>query len=158
MWRSSRSILSSAQITIEMASQQQPLLRIEGLSKRFEIRGSGGIFAPKKAGNAIYNVSFGVRAGETFGIVGESGSGKSTLLLCVARIMIPEEGRITFKDDILVENGKAFNVANGMIQMVFQDPNSSLNPTLTVRQIVAEPLEPLKVSGAEAEEKVNSSL
>ena len=138
--------MSNAQAIIEKQQKEnQPLLSIEGLSKSFAIRGSGGIFARKKQGKAIDNVSLEVKEGETFGIVGESGSGKSTLLLCIAQIMIPEEGTVTFKGDRLIANGKPVKVAKGRIQMVFQDPNSSLNPTLAVRQIVAEPLGPLKV-------------
>jgi oligopeptide/dipeptide ABC transporter ATP-binding protein len=147
--------LSSVQDTIE---KEKYLLSIAGLSKRFAIRGGSGIFRAKRQGKAIDNVSFNVKPGETFGIVGESGSGKSTLLLCIALIMVPEEGTITFDGEQLVSNGKCLKKTEGKIQMVFQDPNSSLNPTLPVRQIVAEPLEPLKDRKGTFEERVIKSL
>jgi len=134
------------------------ILKIEGLSKRFAIRGSRGILAPKKEGKAIENVSFNVKPGETFGIVGESGSGKSTLLLCIALIMIPEEGTIKLNGRELVSNGKRLQKTDGKIQMVFQDPNSSLNPTLQVKQLVAEPMEPFKEKKDTLEEKVVKAL
>jgi oligopeptide/dipeptide ABC transporter ATP-binding protein len=145
--------LSSVRDTIE-----ESLLGVEGVSKRFAIRGTGGIFASRKEGKAIDKVSFMVRSGETFGIVGESGSGKSTLLLCIALILVPEEGTITFNGDQLVADGKRLKNTGGKIQMVFQDPNSSLNPTLTVKQIVAEPLAPLKLPKETSEETVVKSL
>jgi oligopeptide/dipeptide ABC transporter ATP-binding protein len=124
------------------------------LSKRFKIRGG----FERKEGYAVSGVSFDVRQGETLGIVGESGSGKTTLLLCLALVMIPDQGTITLEGEKLFDGGEVLKKPNGKIQIVFQDPSSSLNPTLTVRDIVAEPLSRLKLPKQEANHRVTSSL
>jgi oligopeptide/dipeptide ABC transporter ATP-binding protein len=142
----------------QATTEEKSILRVSSLSKRFSIRGTGGFFSSRKEAHAVNDVSFHVSPGETFGIVGESGSGKSTLLLCIAQIVLPEEGTIALNGQPLVSNGKRLKKTEGRIQMVFQDPNSSLNPTLTVKEIVREPLEPLKDQKANLGERVIKSL
>ena len=133
------------------------LLHVENLSKRFTIRGPEGPSGRKK-GNAVDRVSFFVRKGETLGIVGESGSGKTTLLLCLALIMVPEEGTISLDGEKLVEKGKVVKRPHGEIQIVFQDPSSSLNPTMKVRDIVAEPLSRLRLSREDSQQRITNSI
>ena len=141
------------------STTDQPLLRVDSVSKSFTLRDTvGGFFAKRKSGKAVDRVSFTVMKGETFGIVGESGSGKSTLLQCLALIMLPDEGRISLDDQILFENGKVIERPKGRIEMVFQDPSSSLNPTMKIKDIVGEPLLGLKIRGEEREAKIMHSL
>src|SRR5205823_964964 len=88
---------------------------------------------------ALNGVSFRVKRGETLGIVGESGCGKSTLARCLVRLHQPDAGRIDYAGlDVLNLNGAERRAYNRRVQMVFQDPYSSLNPRLTVRQTLSE--------------------
>ena len=92
---------------------------------------------------ALNNVSFDLYKGETFGLVGESGSGKSTIANSIIGIHNPSEGEILFKNTSLWSKNKFVSSEYGKIQVVFQDPRSSLDPRMTVRQIITEPLIPL---------------
>ncbi len=120
---------------------ERPLLEVEGLVRRFDVRtGIGG--RQRQIVHALDGVSFSVADGSTLGIVGESGCGKSTLARCVVRLLEPHEGRITFDGaDITHLNRAALRPIRRQIGMVFQDPYTSLDPRMTVAQIVAEPLE-----------------
>jgi peptide/nickel transport system ATP-binding protein len=90
---------------------------------------------------AVDDVSFTVEAGETFGLVGESGSGKTTTGRCVLRLIAPTSGSIRFKgEDVLSFSRRRLREARRDMQIVFQDPYSSLNPRMRVRDIVEEPL------------------
>ncbi|MCC6791187.1 MAG: ABC transporter ATP-binding protein [Thermomicrobiales bacterium] len=116
------------------------LLRTENLSKRF-IQSSG--FRGRRVHDvpAVDEVSVEVRQGETFGLVGESGSGKTTLGKLVLRLIDPTEGRVWFEDQEVTNlAGDALRGFRTRAQMVFQDPYSSLNPRMKVRDIVGEPL------------------
>ena len=96
---------------------------------------------PPLAVHALNGVSLDIRRGETLGIVGESGCGKSTLARCLVRLHDCDEGRILFEDtDIATLSGPARRAFNARVQMIFQDPYSSLNPRMRVRQILAEAL------------------
>lgn len=98
---------------------------------------------PTRAGTvyAVSNVSFELKAGETLGVVGESGCGKSTMARAVLQLPAPKSGSVQFEDTELTALGaEKMRRLRPELQMVFQDPVSSLNPRRTVRQIVAEPL------------------
>ena len=111
----------------------EPILRVENLHKHYD-EGSHTI-------HAVNGVSFEVFPGEAVGLVGESGCGKSTTARCITRLEAPSEGRIIFKgQDITHLRGKELRGLRRHLQMVFQDPNESLNPRFTVRRTLREPL------------------
>jgi oligopeptide/dipeptide ABC transporter ATP-binding protein len=96
---------------------------------------------PRLAVHALNGVSFSLRRGETLGIVGESGSGKSTLARCLVRLLDPDSGRIRFEGhDIAALKGGERRAFNRRVQIIFQDPYSSLNPRMRVGQIIGEAL------------------
>ncbi len=110
------------------------LLRVEDLVVRFPAPGGRTV-------HAVSGVSFAVERGETLAIVGESGSGKSTTARAVLRLIEPTTGRITFDGvEVGAQRGKALRRLRLRMQMVFQDPYSSLDPQFTVGRSVAEPL------------------
>ncbi|MEU7857725.1 ATP-binding cassette domain-containing protein [Nonomuraea sp. NPDC049141] len=116
----------------------EPLLRASELTKRFVTRGPLG---RRTAFTAVDRVSFDVRLGETLAVVGESGSGKSTTARMVARLMEPSAGTLTFEgEDVTAAKGPALARYRANVQVVFQDPYSSLNPRHTVERILMAPL------------------
>jgi oligopeptide/dipeptide ABC transporter ATP-binding protein len=137
----------------------EPLLSVEGLEKRFSIR--RGLFArPHGYLPALRGVSFDVAPGETLGLVGESGSGKTTVGRIVARLETPEAGRVRFDgEDWLALSGAALRRRRGALQVVFQDPQTSLNPRLSVGDQIAEPMRIQKrARGAALRENVSRTL
>ncbi len=117
-----------------------PLLEVTGLEKHYPVR--GGIFGGKiGAIRAVNGVSFSLRKGDTLGLVGESGCGKSTLARTLMRLEDPTAGRVLFEgEDFAQARGADLLRLRREIQMVFQDPYSSLNPRMTVGEIIREPL------------------
>jgi len=116
------------------------ILDVRELKKHYPVR--GGVFGAKQGVvRAVDGVSFQVKAGETIGIVGESGCGKSTLGRTIMRLEDPTHGQVLFEDRDLAHCTKSDLFAlRRDIQMIFQDPYSSLNPRMTVGEIIREPL------------------
>jgi oligopeptide transport system ATP-binding protein len=116
-----------------------PLLEVRNLVKEFSRK--RGIFGGRTVVRAVDGVSFIVEEGETFGLVGESGSGKTTTGRCILRLIEPTSGEIRFKgEDVLAFDRSRMRKARRDMQIVFQDPYSSLNPRMRVGTIVEEPL------------------
>lgn len=106
----------------------KPVLKINDVSKLF------------KKYRALNGVSFELRKGETFGLVGESGSGKSTIANIIIGIHSPSGGEVSYLGKKLWEKERYKNDSPGKIQIVFQDPQSSLDPRMTIKSIITEPL------------------
>src|SRR5687767_2980175 len=115
------------------------LLEVRNLVKEFSRK--RGLLAPASIVRAVDGVSFRIEEGETFGLVGESGSGKTTTGRCILRLIEPTSGEVRFKgEDVLGFNRTRMRRARRDMQIVFQDPYSSLNPRMRVGAIVEEPL------------------
>ncbi len=126
-----------------------PLLQVDKLSKLFPVR--GGLFTKSRFIHAVDQVTLYVRRGETLGLVGESGSGKSTLARTILRLHEPTLGRILFDEvDITRLPDAELRAMRRRMQYVFQDPYSSLNPRMTVREIVGEGIAIFKLAKAGA--------
>ncbi len=133
-----------------------PLIEVDNLKVHFPIRGKGLFGGTTGAVRAVDDVSFSIQARETLGLVGESGSGKTTIGRALLRALAPTDGRMIFNDpergaiDLRALSGRDLRAFRGTMQLVFQDPYASLNPRMTVRDIIAEPLE-CKKAGSRAE-------
>ena len=126
----------------------EPLVRVRDLVKEFELRRTSWRTQAATV-QAVSGVSFDISSGETLSLVGESGCGKSTTAYCVLRLIEPSSGSVRFDGVELTDLSSArLRDARQRFQMVFQDPYTSLNPRMTVGDIVAEPL---LVHGATAE-------
>ncbi|MFG3283131.1 ABC transporter ATP-binding protein [Streptomyces sp. NPDC048111] len=120
----------------------EAILEVRDLVKHYPL--TQGILFKKHVGavKAVDGVSFGLAAGETLGIVGESGCGKSTVAKMLVNLERPTSGQILYKgEDITRMSGRALKAVRRNIQMVFQDPYTSLNPRMTVGDIIGEPYE-----------------
>lgn len=117
-----------------------PLLSVLDVRKYYEVRRS--VFSvEKEIIKAVDGVSFELHAGKTLGVVGESGSGKSTLARCLMFLERPDSGTITFDGvDLVTASSAEIRKLRRKLQIIFQDPYSSLNPRMTVRDIIAEPI------------------
>ena len=138
--------------------EETPILKVEGLKTYFPV--GGGLFGKKQVVKAVNDVSFEVMEHETFGLVGESGCGKSTLGRTLVKIYEPTEGKIEFMGkDITKLNGSEMQDFRRNVQMIFQDPYASLNPRMTVGEIIREPMEIHNIgTPKERDEKVASLL
>jgi oligopeptide/dipeptide ABC transporter ATP-binding protein len=135
----------------------EPILVAEHLSKDFSV--AAGRSGPLRRLRAVDDVSFTLLAGETLGVVGESGCGKSTVARMVLRLTAPSAGEIRFLgQDITHMSERALRPLRRHLQAVFQDPISSLNPRMRVRDIIAEPLDNLGMAGADRRARVAELL
>jgi len=116
------------------------LLQVENLVKHFPV--GGGMFSrPAGLVRAVDGVSFTLHRGETLGLVGESGCGKTTTGRCILQLERPTSGRIVFEGVDLTTLGEVeLRAVRRRVQVIFQDPYSSLNPRMTIGQIIAEPI------------------
>src|SRR5215471_15118442 len=116
-----------------------PLVEVSHLVKTFTR--DAGLFKPGSRVAAVDDVSFSIEEGETFGLVGESGSGKTTTGRCLLRLIEPTSGSVRFRGENVLEfPRRRLREARRDMQIVFQDPYSSLNPRMRARQTVEEPL------------------
>lgn len=137
-------------------STSSPFLSVRDLTVRFEV----GTRRRRSTVDAVRNVSFELHRGETFGLVGESGSGKTTVSRTIIGLVRPSGGEIRLDGQrIDAAMGAALRAVRRRIQMVYQDPYSSLNPRLTVRELVEEPVKVhTTLSSAERARRVASLL
>jgi peptide/nickel transport system ATP-binding protein len=125
---------------VRPAPNAQPILRVDQLKLHFEKR-EGFLQRVTEVTKAVDGISFELKQGEALGIVGESGSGKTTVGRCIARVYDPTDGVIDYQGaDIAKRPAKALKEYRQQVRMIFQDPFASLNPRMTVKQIIAEPL------------------
>ena len=141
------------QQVLQPTADSNPLLSIRDLKVHFDA-GSG------KAVRAVDGVSLDILPGETMGLVGESGCGKSTLGRAILRLTEPTSGQVLFRNNDLAHlSGRQLREQRRHLQMIFQDPYASLNPRMTVGQIVGEPLSTFGLArGADIEQRVQSLL
>lgn len=117
----------------------EPILKVRNLKTYFDV--TKGIFSKKQIVKAVDDVSFDVMPNETFGLVGESGCGKTTLGRTIVKIYDPAGGSIEFEgQDISKIRGKDLKPFRKKMQMIFQDPYASLDPRMTVGEMIKEPM------------------
>jgi peptide/nickel transport system ATP-binding protein len=142
---STQKLEQPAEIRALRDANPQPILRIENLAKTYG--GAKGFLGTTKfAVKAVDDVSLTLHAGENLGIVGESGSGKTTLGRLILRIVEPSSGKVIYRDrqgkdvDVTGLNKAGLRKFHADVRLIFQDPYASLNPRMTIRQIIGDPL------------------
>jgi len=133
---------------------EKHLIEIRDLKKYFETK--RGIFArEKKWVHAVDNVNFYIQRGETFGLVGESGSGKTTIGKLILGLIMPTSGEIYFKGRNFTEFGKEeLRKLRKSIGIIYQHPQSSLNPRMTVHTLLSRPIDIYKIAKGEKKEEI----
>jgi len=139
---------------VQRKTQTEILLTVRNLVKHFPVDNSDDVV------QAVDNVSFDIIAGETLGLVGESGCGKSTVGRCLLRLHEPTSGQVTFEGrNIVGLRNREMQTLRREMQIIFQDPYASLNPRLSIRSIISEPLKIHKIgTKADQNEKVADLL
>jgi peptide/nickel transport system ATP-binding protein/oligopeptide transport system ATP-binding protein len=131
-----------------VSTQSEALLNVRNLVKNFEMRANSGIRKTKRIVQAVSDVSFDVKVGQTLGLVGESGSGKTTVGRSVLQLIQPTSGEVIFEgQDLTMMSFEQLREVRRQIQIVFQDPFASLDPKMTVGSSIAEPLVVQGVAG-----------
>ena len=143
-------------------SEQKKLIEVQNLKKYFPVK--TGLFKEKKFVHAVEEVSFNIYKGETLGLVGESGCGKTTLGRTLIRLYEPTEGKIIYDGTPIFDSSLQKQVAmkdyRRKIQMIFQDPSASLDPRMTIGEIIGEALDIHNICANKAEraERIKSLL
>ena len=128
-----------------MEKNDDILLKVEHLKKYYPVK-SSSLKRSNGFVKAVDDISFDVKVGETFGIVGESGCGKSTMGKSVIRLIEPTDGKVILDgQDFTALKGKELKKARENIKLIFQDPYASLNPRMTVKDIIGEPIDIAKI-------------
>jgi oligopeptide transport system ATP-binding protein len=149
-----------------MSTNGSTLISIRDLKVHFDLGGGGpldkliGNKPVKSVVKAVDGISLEIYEGETLGLVGESGCGKSTLGRAILRLTEPTDGQVFYRDrDLANLSGRQLREQRRHLQIIFQDPYASLNPRMTIGQIVGEPLETFRLArGREAEQRVQELL
>lgn len=149
-----------------MSTNETTLISIRDLKVHFDLGGGGpldrllGGRAEKQVVKAVDGVSLEIYKGETLGLVGESGCGKTTLGRAMLRLIEPTDGHVLYRErDLASLSGKELREQRRHLQIIFQDPYASLNPRMTIGQIVGEPLETFRLArGREVEQRVQELL
>src|SRR5437660_11120045 len=137
-----------------MDNEHNNLISIRDLKVHFPLAGSSWFGSSPPIVKAVDGVSLDIRVGETLGLVGESGCGKSTLGRAILRLIEPTSGQVLFRDrDLASLSNSAMREQRRHLQIIFQDPYASLNPRMTVGQIVSEPIETFRLARGDARKK-----
>ena len=143
-------------------ARAMPIVAVEGLVKRFRLRRSlldGLRHVPSKSHLAVDDVSFTLHRGEILGLAGQSGSGKSTVARCLTRLVTPDSGAINLAgEDVRAVSGANLREVRRRMQMIYQDPYTSLNPRMTVASAIVEAGRVHRRAGSEHPERFVSRL
>jgi oligopeptide transport system ATP-binding protein len=134
-----------------MTPAEQPLISIRDLKVHFPVVGRGLLRRSRQIVHAVDGVNLDINSGETLGLVGESGCGKTTLGRAILRLTEPTSGQILFRDrDLAQLSNRELRAHRQHLQIVFQDPYASLNPRMTVSQIIGEPIDTFGIAKGDA--------
>ncbi|HXI22295.1 MAG TPA: oligopeptide/dipeptide ABC transporter ATP-binding protein [Pyrinomonadaceae bacterium] len=137
-----------------MTPAEQPLISIRDLKVHFPVTGRSLLRRSRQIVHAVDGVNLDINSGETLGLVGESGCGKTTLGRAILRLTEPTSGQILFRDQDLAHlSNRELRAHRRHLQIVFQDPYASLNPRMTVSQIIGEPIDTFGIAKGDAKKQ-----